>query len=112
MSLWFEGDFDAVVASLEKRHIVLKNEVEHADREANHEDRKEHVIAKRREEMDRVLNILHFNDTSCGEKHTQSLECASGDSGAWLLESPLYQDWRDSWGGDSGSLFWLNGQRK
>ena len=105
MSLWFEGDFDAVVASLEKRHIVLKNEVEHADRE-------EHVIVKRREEMDRVLNLLHFNDPSCGEKHTQSLECASPDSGTWLLEAPLYQDWRDSWGVDSGSLFWLNGQRK
>ena len=80
MSLWFEGDFDAVVASLGERHIILKNEVEQADREANHEDREEHVIAKRREEIDRVLNLLHFNDTSCGEKHTQSLECASGDS--------------------------------
>ena len=113
MSLWFEGDFDAIVASLEERHIILKNEVEHADREAHHADQEEHVIAKWREEMDHLLDLLHFEDSDCGEKHAQSLgKKMSSDSGTWLVEAPLYKNWRDSWGVDSSSLFWLHGQRQ
>jgi hypothetical protein len=81
---------------------MLNNEVEHADRE-------ERVIAKWREEMDRLLDLLHFEDSDCGEKHKQSLGKMSSDSGTWLLEALQQQDWR---GVDSGSLFWLHGKRK
>ncbi|EDR04695.1 uncharacterized protein LACBIDRAFT_304017 [Laccaria bicolor S238N-H82] len=103
LSLWFEGDFDAVVAGLEERHIMLTNEVEHADRE-------ERLTTKWKKDMDHLLDLLHFKDSNCGEKHTQSLNSAASDSGTWLLETPLYKNWRDSWGVDPTSLFWLNGE--
>lgn len=91
---------------------MLTNEVQHADREAIHADREERDMAKWREKLDHLLDLLHFEGPACGEKYTQSLESASSKSGTWLLKAPLYKSWRDSWDVDSRSLFWLNGKRK
>ncbi|KDR76546.1 hypothetical protein GALMADRAFT_279192 [Galerina marginata CBS 339.88] len=106
----FWSTFEEVIKSLDRRHVTLIAEVEHTDREANHADREEHILDKLRNDMDRLQRLLRFDGSECGEKHRQSQDKVFPSSGAWLLEQPQYQGWRDSRSAESRQLFWLHGQ--